>query len=142
MMKNDVGSMVVPARKPDDDGLLLCVMQRTKSRLAREDDGDYDAGTTRRRSNIPYVNNRPNNIMQCTEQEFLEDYCKFCSSQMGRRVTPDNWPDAVLNGLPLDVFHLYKEVVTRGGYRYASPMRGLPPENRSELARILKYQKA
>ena len=84
--------------------------------MARDEDDGYEGGRPRRRSNIPYVSDRPG-IMQCSEDDFLEDYCRFCSSQMGKRVTPENWPDTVLNGLPLDVFHLYKEVVTRGGFK-------------------------
>lgn len=83
--------------------------------MARADDSDSEAGASKRRkSHIAYTSNRPA-IMQCTEEEFMEDYCKFSSSQMGRKVTPDTWPDSVLNGIPLDVFHLYREVVTRGG---------------------------
>ena len=107
------GSPIVlqcPINKPTS----LAYLQRTKSRLARDED-DYEGKSVRRRSSIPYNSNRPA-IMQCTEEEFLQDYCSFCSSQLGRRVTPDNWPDSVLNGLPLDVYALYKEVVTRGGF--------------------------
>ena len=29
----------------------------------------------------------------------------------------ETFPDAILNGRPLDLFALYKEVVRRGGYR-------------------------
>lgn len=64
---------------------------------------------------IPYISDR-RGIIECSEREWMEDYCSFCSSQMGRRVTPETWPDAVLNGVPLDVFNLYREVVTRGGF--------------------------
>lgn len=68
-----------------------------------------------KRQNIPYHSQRPP-IRECSEAQFMRDYCAFCSSQMGRRVTPDSWPDTVLNGIRLDVYNLYREVVQRGGF--------------------------
>ena len=74
----------------------------------------HEAANTNR-LDIPYHSSR-RPIQVCTEGEWMDDYCKFYSSHMGKRLTPDNWPDSVLNGEVLDVFHLYKEVVQRGGF--------------------------
>lgn len=38
-----------------------------------------------------------------------------------RQVDPDTFPDAVLNGSRLDLFGLYREVVTRGGFTCVPP---------------------
>lgn len=54
----------------------------------------------------------------CAAQEaFLQDLCAFHRNRGIKNVSPDNFPDAILNGSRLDVYHLYREVTTRGGFR-------------------------
>lgn len=58
-------------------------------------------------------------MLLCTQEEFLQDLCEFHRARGIKNVSPDNFPDAILNGTRLDVFNLYREVTTRGGFRYA-----------------------
>lgn len=51
------------------------------------------------------------------QEEFLQDVCAFHRSRGVKNVSPDNFPDAILNGRRLDVYNLYREVTTRGGFR-------------------------
>jgi hypothetical protein len=46
-------------------------------------------------------------------------------ARRGRYIDRGKFPDAVLNGMVLDLFGLYKEVVTRGGFRSAAAPRVL-----------------
>ncbi|KAK9822214.1 hypothetical protein WJX81_006927 [Elliptochloris bilobata] len=55
-------------------------------------------------------------LAECSEGEFLSDLCAFLQTRCGRQVDADTFPDAVLNGSRLDLFGLYREVVTRGGF--------------------------
>lgn len=63
--------------------------------------------------------NRPH-MEQCTEEEFLADLVNFLESRgHGRLIPPagvDAFPEVVLNGKRLDLYNLYREVVTRGGF--------------------------
>lgn len=43
-------------------------------------------------------------------------YCAVPGQHMNR----DTFPEAVLNGQQLDLFALYREVVTRGGFKYST----------------------
>jgi hypothetical protein len=52
-----------------------------------------------------------------SEEEFMADLIAFLSHRRGRYIDRSKFPDAVLNGMALDLFGLYKEVVTRGGFR-------------------------
>jgi hypothetical protein len=47
----------------------------------------------------------------------MADLVAFLSHRRGRYIDRSKFPDAVLNGMALDLFGLYKEVVTRGGFR-------------------------
>ncbi|XP_020583265.1 AT-rich interactive domain-containing protein 4-like isoform X2 [Phalaenopsis equestris] len=59
-------------------------------------------------------------IHDCSEEEFLKDLVKFLILRGHQRLVPpgglSDFPGAVLNAKRLDLFCLYKEVVTRGGY--------------------------
>lgn len=48
----------------------------------------------------------------------MADLIAFLSHRRGRYIDRSKFPDAVLNGMALDLFGLYKEVVTRGGFRW------------------------
>ncbi len=63
-----------------------------------------------------YVCRRPP-LSTCTEAEFLDDLVAFLSRLRGRPIDRSRFPEAVLNGGALDLFALYREVVTRGGFR-------------------------
>eukprot|EP00878_Enallax_costatus_P013328 GHUV01013934.1.p1 GENE.GHUV01013934.1~~GHUV01013934.1.p1 ORF type:complete len:645 (+),score=183.34 GHUV01013934.1:126-2060(+) len=56
-------------------------------------------------------------IQEVAEDEFTADLISFLSHRRGRYIDRSKFPDAVLNGMTLDLFSLYKEVVTRGGFR-------------------------
>ncbi|KAF6260727.1 hypothetical protein COO60DRAFT_1505165 [Scenedesmus sp. NREL 46B-D3] len=56
-------------------------------------------------------------IADVKEDEFTADLISFLSHRRGRYIDRSKFPDAVLNGMTLDLFGLYKEVVTRGGFR-------------------------
>lgn len=47
----------------------------------------------------------------------MEDLCAFHRERNGKNVTPETFPDAILNGSRLDLYRLYKEVTTRGGIK-------------------------
>ncbi|GLJ54441.1 hypothetical protein SUGI_1169280 [Cryptomeria japonica] len=57
---------------------------------------------------------------ECSEVEFLEDLTQFLVSRGHGRLIPltgiDQFPNVVLNGKRLDLYNLYREVVTRGGF--------------------------
>lgn len=59
-------------------------------------------------------------IHDCSEEEFLKDLVHFLILRGHQRLVPpgglSEFPGAVLNAKRLDLFCLYKEVVTRGGY--------------------------
>ncbi|XP_042469732.1 AT-rich interactive domain-containing protein 4-like isoform X2 [Zingiber officinale] len=59
-------------------------------------------------------------IQDCSEEEFLEDVMQFLSHRGHSRLVPQGgiseFPDVVLNAKRLDLFNLYKEVVSRGGF--------------------------
>ncbi|WOL02662.1 AT-rich interactive domain-containing protein 4-like [Canna indica] len=59
-------------------------------------------------------------IQICSEEEFLEDVMQFLVHRGHSRLVPQGgiseFPDAVLNAKRLDLFNLYKEVVSRGGF--------------------------
>ncbi|XP_022980513.1 AT-rich interactive domain-containing protein 4-like [Cucurbita maxima] len=61
-----------------------------------------------------------NPIQDCSEEEFLKDVMEFLLLRGHSRLIPqgglEEFPDAILNGKRLDLFNLYKEVVTRGGF--------------------------
>ncbi|CAM6048469.1 unnamed protein product [Sphagnum compactum] len=67
----------------------------------------------------PHGCSRPH-IDVCSEVEFLKDVMHFLVSRgHGRLIPPtgsDNFPEVVLNGKRLDLFNLYREVVSRGGF--------------------------
>ncbi len=48
----------------------------------------------------------------------------FLPRVQGKRLNRDTFPDAILNGAKLDLFALYKEVVSRGGILSAAYDRG------------------
>ena len=62
-------------------------------------------------------------MWECTEAQFMEDLCAFHRERNHKNVTPENFPDAILNGSRLDLYNLYKEVTSRGGIKFvfASP---------------------
>ncbi|XP_010520513.1 PREDICTED: AT-rich interactive domain-containing protein 4 [Tarenaya hassleriana] len=59
-------------------------------------------------------------IQICPEEEFLRDVMQFLLIRGHTRLVPQGgiaeFPDAVLNSKRLDLFNLYREVVSRGGF--------------------------
>ena len=69
------------------------------------------------RMGIQGVCTRGLNRLCLVQEDFLQDLCAFHRSRGIKNVSPDNFPDAILNGSRLDVYHLYREVTSRGGFR-------------------------
>lgn len=65
----------------------------------------------------PSQSTRPS-LSKCSEEEFLDDVCSFLRANRGQAIERADFPDAILNGSQLDIFALYKETATRGGYKY------------------------
>jgi hypothetical protein len=65
---------------------------------------------------LPWKSSRPA-LPQCSEEAFLSDLIAFLTERQGRQIDPRTFPEAILNGSKLDLFHLYKEVCSRGGYK-------------------------
>lgn len=61
-----------------------------------------------------------NPIHVCSEEEFLKDVMQFLALRGHTRLIPQGglseFPDAILNAKRLDLFNLYREVVSRGGF--------------------------
>lgn len=59
-------------------------------------------------------------IQVCSEEEFLRDVMQFLILRGHTRLIPQGglaeFPDAILNAKRLDLFNLYREVVSRGGF--------------------------
>ncbi|KAG6554644.1 hypothetical protein Mapa_003662 [Marchantia paleacea] len=59
-------------------------------------------------------------IDDCAEEDFLADLIKFLVSRgHGRLIPPagaEAFPEVILNGKRLDLYNLYREVVSRGGF--------------------------
>ncbi|MED6131917.1 AT-rich interactive domain-containing protein 4, variant 2 [Stylosanthes scabra] len=59
-------------------------------------------------------------IRVCSEEEFLSDVMQFLLHRGHNRLIPPGglaeFPDAILNAKRLDLFNLYREVVSRGGF--------------------------
>ncbi|KAF7065593.1 hypothetical protein CFC21_071682 [Triticum aestivum] len=59
-------------------------------------------------------------IQVCSEEDFLKDVMQFLIQRGHHRLVPHGglaeFPDAVLNAKRLDLYNLYKEVVSRGGF--------------------------
>ncbi|XP_034924851.1 AT-rich interactive domain-containing protein 4 [Populus alba] len=59
-------------------------------------------------------------IQACSEEEFLRDVMQFLILRGHSRLVPQGglaeFPDAILNAKRLDLFNLYREVVSRGGF--------------------------
>lgn len=59
-------------------------------------------------------------IHVCSEEEFLRDVMQFLILRGHTRLIPQGglaeFPDAILNAKRLDLFNLYREVVSRGGF--------------------------
>ncbi|KAJ8750972.1 hypothetical protein K2173_016153 [Erythroxylum novogranatense] len=59
-------------------------------------------------------------IQACSEEEFLRDVMQFLILRGHARLVPQGglseFPDAILNAKRLDLFNLYREVVSRGGF--------------------------
>ncbi|KAJ4846166.1 AT-rich interactive domain-containing protein 4 [Turnera subulata] len=59
-------------------------------------------------------------IQVCSEEEFLRDVMQFLILRGHSRLVPQGglaeFPDAILNAKRLDLFNLYREVVSRGGF--------------------------
>lgn len=59
-------------------------------------------------------------IQVCSEEEFLRDVMQFLILRGHTRLVPQGglaeFPDAILNAKRLDLFNLYREVVSRGGF--------------------------
>ncbi|GIL72466.1 hypothetical protein Vretimale_4182 [Volvox reticuliferus] len=56
-------------------------------------------------------------LSSCTEAQFYDDLVEFLTLLRGKPIDRARFPEAVLNGVSLDLFSLYREVVTRGGFR-------------------------
>ena len=58
--------------------------------------------------------------------------CAFLTVKRGKKLARAAFPDAQVGGSQLDLFTLYKEVVSRGGYKCAAT-----PQNRqSKIVRV------
>ncbi|PKU73830.1 AT-rich interactive domain-containing protein 4-like [Dendrobium catenatum] len=59
-------------------------------------------------------------IQVCSEEEFLKDVMEFLVLRGHNRLVPQGglpeFPDAILNAKRLDLYNLYREVVSRGGF--------------------------
>lgn len=59
-------------------------------------------------------------IQVCLEEEFLKDVMQFLLLRGHNRLVPQGglseFPDAILNAKRLDLYNLYREVVSRGGF--------------------------
>lgn len=59
-------------------------------------------------------------IQLCSEEEFLKDVMQFLILRGHTRLIPQGglaeFPDAILNSKRLDLYNLYREVVSRGGF--------------------------
>lgn len=59
-------------------------------------------------------------IQVCSEEEFLRDVMQFLILRGHTRLVPQGglaeFPDAILNAKRLDLYNLYREVVSRGGF--------------------------
>ncbi|XP_009391205.2 AT-rich interactive domain-containing protein 4-like isoform X2 [Musa acuminata AAA Group] len=59
-------------------------------------------------------------IQVCSEEEFLKDVMQFLILRGHSRLVPQGgiqeFPDAILNAKRLDLYNLYREVVSRGGF--------------------------
>ncbi|XP_077240893.1 ARID/BRIGHT DNA-binding domain-containing protein [Tasmannia lanceolata] len=59
-------------------------------------------------------------IQVCSEEEFLRDVMQFLILRGHNRLVPQGglaeFPDAILNAKRLDLYNLYREVVSRGGF--------------------------
>ncbi|KAL2934137.1 AT-rich interactive domain-containing protein 4 [Bienertia sinuspersici] len=59
-------------------------------------------------------------IYSCPEEEFLKDVMQFLIHRGHNRLIPQGglaeFPDAILNSKRLDLYNLYREVVSRGGF--------------------------
>ncbi|XP_058108703.1 AT-rich interactive domain-containing protein 4 [Magnolia sinica] len=59
-------------------------------------------------------------IQVCSEEEFLRDVMQFLILRGHNRLIPQGglaeFPDAILNAKRLDLYNLYREVVSRGGF--------------------------
>ncbi|KAF6146671.1 hypothetical protein GIB67_008957 [Kingdonia uniflora] len=59
-------------------------------------------------------------IQVCSEEEFLRDVMQFLILRGHARLVPQGglaeFPDAILNAKRLDLYNLYREVVSRGGF--------------------------
>ncbi|XP_078156653.1 AT-rich interactive domain-containing protein 4-like [Carex rostrata] len=59
-------------------------------------------------------------IRICPEEEFLKDVMQFLVQRGHNKLVPQGglseFPDAILNAKRLDLYNLYKEVVSRGGF--------------------------
>ncbi|KAK9275209.1 hypothetical protein L1049_022471 [Liquidambar formosana] len=59
-------------------------------------------------------------IQACSEEEFLRDVMQFLILRGHSRLIPQGglaeFPDAILNAKRLDLYNLYREVVSRGGF--------------------------
>ena len=64
-------------------------------------------------------------LARCSEAELLDDVCAFLTVKRGKKLARAAFPDAQVGGSRLDLFTLYKEVVSRGGYKCAD-VPGLP----------------
>ncbi|CAD7704105.1 unnamed protein product [Ostreobium quekettii] len=96
--------------------------------LAEDPNADIEGngvGWTRKQTNTvnkpsisgkSYKSNRPS-LDQCTEQDFLGDLIAFLQERRGKVIDLEKFPEAVLNGVKLDLFNLYREVCSRGGFR-------------------------
>ncbi|CAO2824656.1 unnamed protein product [Amaranthus hypochondriacus] len=59
-------------------------------------------------------------IQLCSEEDFLKDVMQFLILRGHTRLVPhggfEEFPDAILNSKRLDLYNLYREVVSRGGF--------------------------
>ena len=91
-----------------------------RAQEASQEDG---AGAAKRRklaaaaTPTPVWKSQRPRMKECSEAQFMEDLCAFHRERNGKNVTPETFPDAILNGSRLDLYRLYKEVTTRGGIK-------------------------
>lgn len=91
--------------------------RKPKARKAWLGEGEIPEHIKNFSGNLPgYVCKRPP-IGSCSESQFFDDLVDFLTLLRGKPIDRARFPDAVLNGVALDLFTLYKEVVSRGGFR-------------------------
>ncbi|XP_022844418.1 AT-rich interactive domain-containing protein 4 [Olea europaea var. sylvestris] len=110
-----VKSSIVPSTKHGGAGVAPVTQRKSTA-------GSYQAKQIISLNPLPLKKHGcgRNPIHVCSEEEFLKDVMQFLILRGHNRLIPQGglaeFPDAILNAKRLDLFNLYREVVTRGGF--------------------------